>query len=464
MKTKLKIGLGKYGYSISTLLETVQDKKFIGFLSAGCVSAVVYGFLTYESRTSPSLLHFIVLYIVAFFLFLLSAYIVCKKPLCDKNSTLITIFAFAIFFRLITLPGDPLFEDDMHRYLWDGKVWSNGINPYFYPPSDFQLEHLQDDNWEGINYKYVPTIYPPLAQMIFRASWELAPQSVILLKGIFSLFDLGVLLFIVIILGLLKKPKSMLILYAWNPLVIKEFANSGHLDVVAIFFVMLFCVLSIKGLRSLSAIALGLAILTKLYPLALLPALIRYLRVKHFFIIGVVIFLGYVPFWNAQELIFEGLWTYAKYWEFNDSGYVLLNNFLKIFTDSHHTIAKGFIIVGLLMLGLYQSRNSAHDDLSRLKTFFLIIGGLLIFSPTVDTWYIIWIIPFLCFFPNKSWLLLSGSSVMAYCYYWQNRDFWWIRLIEYVPFYICLIGSMVPFERYRHLKIKIFKLVKFTRD
>ncbi len=420
---------------------------------------VVYGLLTYESRlTSPSLLRFIILYTVIFFLFLLSAYIVCKNPLCEKNSTLITIAVFAVSFRLIVLSGEPLFDDDMHRYLWDGKVWSNGINPYFYPPSDYQLESLRDDNWEGVNYKHVPTIYPPLAQMLFRASWELAPGNAIFLKGIFILFDLGVLLFVAVILGLLKMPRSMLVLYAWNPLVIKEFANSGHIDVVAIFFVMLFCLLSLKGLRSLSAIALGLAVLTKLYPLVLLPVLIRYLKIRHLAIIGAVIFLGYLPFREAEELIFEGLFTYARFWEFNDSGYILISSILRPFTGYYHAIAKGGIIVGLLVFGLWQSRASAQDDLSRLKAFFLIIGALLIFSPTVDPWYIIWIIPFICFFPNMGWLVLSGSSVMAYCYYWQNRDFWWIRTVEYAPFYIFLIGSMLPLERSKYFKI--FRFIK----
>ncbi len=431
----------------------MKHRKFIIFISAGCICAVVYQFLTYQSRTAPSLPNFIMLYTLGFFLFLLSAYIVCKKPLCDKRSTLITIAVFAVSFRIISLSGEPLFDDDMHRYLWDGKVWSSGINPYFYPPSDFQLEHLQDENWKKVNFKHIPTIYPPLAQIIYRTSWELAQGSMIFLKGILLLFDLGILLLIAIILGLLNKPKSLFILYAWNPLVIKEFANSGHIDVVAIFFVMLFCLLSLKGLRSLSAIALGLAILTKLYPLVLLPTLIRYFKIKHFAIIGFVILLGYLPFREAEELVFEGLFTYARFWEFNDSGYVLISSILKLFSSSYHAITKGGIIIGLLIFGLWQSRASAQDDLSRLKAFFIIIGSLLVFSPTVDPWYFIWIIPFICIFPNMGWLVLSGSSVMAYCYYWQNRDFWWIRTVEYAPFYILLIGSMLPFERSKYFKI-----------
>lgn len=420
------------------------------FLSAGVVSILGYGLLTYISGSSPPVLHFIALYGALFILFSLSAYIVFRKPLAENRFILFAIILFAIVFRFISIPGEPLFDDDIHRYMWDGKVWAGGINPYMYPPSDFHLMDLRDDNWEGINYKEIPTIYPPLAQMIFRASRHIAPNhQAAALKGIFLIFDLGIIASIIVMLRLLAIPASRVILYAWNPLVIKEFANSGHLDVAAIFFVALFCLLTLKGWRGLSAVALGLAILTKLYPLVLLPVLIRYFRPRHFLIIAAVLVLGYAPFLDAREFLFDGLVTYAGYWEFNDSGFALLNGLLRLFTDSPELIAKVLVITGLTSLGLYLSHDAARDNRSRMKAFFFVIGGLLIFSPTVDTWYITWIVPFLCFYPSRSWLILCGTAVIAYCYFWQGRDFWWIRTIEYLPFYISLIGTAFLAKGYR---------------
>ena len=243
-----------------------QGRRVLWLLSVGAVSLGVYAFLTYKSYAPTSLFHFIGLYSIAFFLFILAAYIVWPKPFNEKRSTLAIILFFAISFRFIAIVGQPLFENDMHRYLWDGKVSVHGINPYFYPPNDYQLTHLRDKNWEEINYKNIPTIYPPLAQAIFHTSWVIAPNSSIALKSVFFLFDLGVLICLVFMLRLFNIPSSRIIIYAWNPLVIKEFANSGHLDVAAIFFVTLFCLLSIKGWKSLSAITLALAILVKFYP------------------------------------------------------------------------------------------------------------------------------------------------------------------------------------------------------
>ena len=157
-------------------------KRRILLLAAGTTSAGIYAGMTRISMETPALFTFVGLYGAAFVVFVLVAFL--RKPAVQDRSTLGLILGFAVVFRLIMLFGDPLFEDDMHRYLWDGKVWASGINPYLYPPDDFFVEHLRDENWMGINFKYIPTIYPPFAQWIFRVAYYLAPNNVTFLKGI----------------------------------------------------------------------------------------------------------------------------------------------------------------------------------------------------------------------------------------------------------------------------------------
>lgn len=400
---------------------------------------LIYGWMTHMSLGVPSLSVFIGLYCVAFAVYALNVFWVLRKPVEDAGKVLGVILVFAVLFRLIALPGIPLFEDDMHRYLWDGKVWASGINPYFYPPDDFFVEHLRDENWVGINFKFVPTIYPPLAQFIFKGAYLLAPNSAVFLKSVFFLFDCGIIGGLVWLLKRRNLPISHVVIYAWNPLIIKEFANSGHLDVVCVFFVVLFCAFVLKDNRVLAAAALGLAILSKLYPLVLLPALLRYFRVRDFAMCLGVVLLGYFLFWDAEELVFEGLGTYAKHWEFNDSGFLGLHSLLALFTDSSYVVAKVLVILGLGGLGLHLASKMQREGADVLYICFVMFGGLLLFSPTVDTWYLTWILPFLCFFPRISWLLLSGTCIMAYCYFWQDRDFWWMRVVEYAPFYVYLV-------------------------
>ncbi|MGI9553793.1 MAG: hypothetical protein ACR2NC_02625, partial [Thermodesulfobacteriota bacterium] len=40
------------------------------------------------------------------------------------------IFIIGLLIRVITLFSIPVLEDDYFRYLWDGSVTANGINPY----------------------------------------------------------------------------------------------------------------------------------------------------------------------------------------------------------------------------------------------------------------------------------------------------------------------------------------------
>ena len=55
-------------------------------------------------------------------------------------------------------------QDDVYRYVWDGKVQRAGVNPYRFAPDAPQLSALRDTDWARINNRSLPTIYPPLAE------------------------------------------------------------------------------------------------------------------------------------------------------------------------------------------------------------------------------------------------------------------------------------------------------------
>src|SRR3954454_4847359 len=46
------------------------------------------------------------------------------------------ILAGAVLFRLIGFLGQPIYEDDFYRYLWDGRAFALTGSPYQHPPSD----------------------------------------------------------------------------------------------------------------------------------------------------------------------------------------------------------------------------------------------------------------------------------------------------------------------------------------
>jgi hypothetical protein len=230
---------------------------------------------------------------------------------------LITVSAIA--FRGTLLFSDPIEEIDLYRYLWDGQVVIAGGNPFQYsprqvlsadrterlPPELARLVDIQDRSRETaqildrIHYGELPTIYPPTSQAVFAVAALCTPQSaslatrMIIMKAWFVGFDLATLWLVVLLLRWAEKPIGWSIAYAWCPLLLKEIANSGHLDALAVFLATLSLYLAVRALfprkptadisppssaRSGLLICTAAAILTlavgaKLYPLVLLPLL-----------------------------------------------------------------------------------------------------------------------------------------------------------------------------------------------
>ena len=190
------------------------------------------------------------------------------------------ILTVAVLCRLATLFADPFLSSDIYRYVWDGIVQHAGINPYRYVPADPHLAFLRpasDSNiFPNINRAdYAHTIYPPFAQMLFWLITFLSP-TVTCMKTVMVLFEGLTLWTILKLLHGLGRPREQAILYAWCPLLIWEIAGSGHLDSAAMALIGLALLSRYHRRPVLTGLFLALAVLTKLYPLVLFPAI--YLR------------------------------------------------------------------------------------------------------------------------------------------------------------------------------------------
>jgi len=133
--------------------------------------------------------------------------------------------------------AEPLLEDDYFRYMWDGRVFTNGINPYLYGPSDSALDHLDVDYRNKIGYKDVSTIYPPFTQFVFAITYLAFPDSLIGFKFVFVLFDIATGFLLLVWLAQIGARTQWCLLYFLNPLILKEIANSGHFDAIPVFLV-----------------------------------------------------------------------------------------------------------------------------------------------------------------------------------------------------------------------------------
>ncbi len=213
---------------------------------------------------------------------------------------LAVILLGGVVLHALVFPSPPALSPDAYRYAWDPYLLMHGFSPYTHTPVDPALVTLRDGAiWPNLRFRNAPTIYPPGAQGLFLLAYFMAPLNIFGVKAVIVACDA---LSAVLTLALLAKrgidPRRVL-LYWWAPIPILEFAFSGHIDAAAILWTLA-AVLAAQsgrqGMRVLAGVFLGLAVLTKLYPLLFVVALVR--RRDYGFLVGLVatILASYLPF------------------------------------------------------------------------------------------------------------------------------------------------------------------------
>ena len=398
-----------------------------------------------------------------------------------------------------------LFDNDIWRYVWDGHVFAHGINPYLYAPADAHLDALtgemtepeesdfiadeevtvQKDEesaaqettrqsekpapnkvtdsatavtlpaedltdgreiWSGVrenvNYPEVTTIYPPLAQFVFLLSHTLAPGSLLMMKTLLVGCELIGILFLGLTLRRLNLPVTSGILYAWNPLMIKVFAGSGHADAILVTVLCATAYFVVRGAKSLTAIAFGLAILAKLSPLILLPFVVRRVGWLRTLLLAAVVFVGYAPFLSAGGNLFAGFLKFAREWQFNAGVFALIRWISAFVSGDPAHLARQICAVSVLAIIAVLVR---RDDL-KAETFFnsaaIILGAAVVLSPTVMPWYLSWILPFAVLARQNIWFYFSALVLTAFHIIIDLNEYAPVLWFEYGLFFALVVGQI----------------------
>ncbi|MCS6925656.1 MAG: glycosyltransferase 87 family protein [Candidatus Binatia bacterium] len=433
-------------------------------------TAFVYG----QNHLQRPILAFVSLYALAFLLYCVAVRVL---PGSYRRAEVWLVLALAVVFRLSLLHSQPIQEDDFYRYLWDGKVVASGFNPYRVTPLAVR-NALPDSHPEEllqpytrilvehpvflqivarVNHPAIPTIYPPFAQALFGLAALVAPGSLVALRLFFLAFDLGLCGVLVAILARLGLSPLWVLVYAWSPLVIKETVNSAHYDVVPTFFLLLGVLLVLSNRSVLAHASLAVAVLGKVYPLLVLPLFCwrtwltqgRMPALLGLGVFAVVLGLGYMPFASAGMGLWRGTVTFAEHWENNSFLFPLIRTVL-----GERWLAT---VVVCLALGMAVVLLVRWVDMRDARAFvwatFSALGALFLLSPVAFPWYFVWIVPFLCCFPLRAWLLLSGLLGLYYLFFYYlyrgtPESFRWIVWIEYGLFYAVVLWEFLVRNRF----------------
>ena len=426
----------------------------IGF---GLISGLIYFFnfklhpylAQFEFISETGIQFYIFIFIILSILYVTGIYLVFKygSRRKDPQAILFVIVVFAVIFRVSLLPVDPsVLSNDMYRYIWDGRVQQNGFNPYQHPPDASELRELRDTKvYPNINRKSYPTLYPAGAQIFFRLFHIIVGESVFGYKSLMTLFDIMTLFVLLALLGKLGFDETRIIIYAWNPLVIFEIAYSGHLEGLTVFWMVLSLYLYAINKQKSAIASLAISSAIKLYPALLLPALLnRGERIKGILTFGITFLLFYLPFWMAGRKVLGFLPIYLQnpYESFNLG---LKSLMIYLLPQFDYYLLSQFFLLGLMAAALYVFFKHKQRDQAIREAYYL-TGLLMVLMPaSLHAWYVIILLPFLCFYPAVAWILFSMTVTLSYLKYVSPSATMplSVLMLEYGTLAIMLAGAFI---------------------
>jgi hypothetical protein len=373
--------------------------------------------------------------------------LVFRKSSRARPACLAVIAGFAVVFRLLVLPSPLVLSSDLYRYVWDGRVQRAGIHPYRYPPEAKALEALRDSAiYPQVHRPALTTIYPPVAQLLFMLITAVVPDSVRGMKAAMVLCDLATIGLLMRLLKHTGKAPECVVLYAWSPLVVFEFAGSGHVDALMLPFLLLAVQARLAHRPGVSGVMLGLATLIKLYPVVVFPALYTPRERRFPLGFGATLVLGYLPYvCGVGTGVLGYLPGYFGQWEdFNGGLRYFLTLLLTPLTASARSLALGVCAAALLGVA-YLVQRRCHAQAWVQRTAHMIGAYLLLVPTTCHPWYVIWLLPWLCFFPSWGWLYLSCAVSLSYVAYTLDYPAvpLSIHLLEFLPLSSLLLAQVV---------------------
>tara|TARA_R110000751_G_scaffold74643_2_gene150728 strand:+ start:12799 stop:14109 length:1311 start_codon:yes stop_codon:yes gene_type:complete len=388
----------------------------------------------------------------------LALFFLCYKLIQFEKWNFKFLAISGTIFRLMLLFAEPNLSQDFYRFIWDGQLINNGLSPYLHLPKDLiiqngQLMHNAAELVSGMgslsasNYSN----YPPLNQFIFAMSTWLSGKSVVgsvlVMRTVIIISDLGILYFGRKLLQKLNKSTHLIFWYFLNPLVVLELTGNLHFEGVMLFFFIWSMYLLCSKKWLLAAIVYALSISIKLVPLLFLPLFLKYFGFKKsmlfYAVVGITTALLVLPFYspdfanNYMETV--GLWF--SNFEFNAGLYNAIKKVAVSFDAKPWELIKDYgkitpiVVIASVALFMFFRDNKKISSLLTSMLWVLTIYYFL--SATVHPWYIIFLVVLSLFTEFRFPLVWSLTVILSYWAY-SNAGFkenYWLLSVEYIAVY-----------------------------
>ena len=359
-----------------------------------------------------------------------------------RRSAMLVILGVALVARMAFVGHAP--SNDVHRYLWEGRVQHHGVNPYASAPADPSLAHLRDADHAKINHPEWTAIYGPAAEALFAVVAFFSPPATAW-KLTVLLFDLAAIALLIALLRSRGTSTLWVVGYAWNPLVLWSFAGQAHLDAVVTVAILAALLALERGRAVLAGLALGLGLLVKATLVVLLPLLcLPRWRPRALGALMLLVVAGYLPYASAGSGLFGSLIRFGTEKRFNDLPSLIFAG--RLGPTGLRVVA--VVILALVVAWLWRRRRHAVDVATAL------LGSSMLVLPTVQPWYGAPLAACNCATRSAAWWVLTVSLVVALetaarevaTGEWNEPG--WVRWVTYGPFLIVAVAEAAWRDRH----------------
>jgi len=382
-----------------------SPNAFPVFQLSALLLLVVYGTLAWFSRgeTDLSIGMFAVICAVAFILSLVAARSVY---LSSGRVSFRHVVFWCCLIRIIAVCGEPIYEDDYYRYLWDGRQTVETGSPYSQSPSaafDVEEDPVWSEVLDNINYPDLRTVYGPVNQYVFALAYLVSPGDVFVLQVMMAAVDI-----LIICLLAQMAPLWAVALYGFSPLIIKEFAMTAHPDVLSVAALLWATLAWQRDRLYLAAVALAIAVAAKIFALLLVPLLLRWSWRCWVVFLAILVAL-YIPILDRNGSV-EALSAMAQSGLFNAPVYFLLEAYVDVQIIRLVLLAS---FVGFYAWYFFHCnpKTTGPRTIPRADAIFFF---MLLALPIFNTWYFVFVLAYAAIHPSLwAW---TGSVTILFAY------------------------------------------------